>query len=345
MRTPHSELQSLRADLQLVRLGDAVAWDPLLERLRQLGGFRLTMRYSLDDAGPGGARALTTSGPEALGLRRALGDLLGARAIAYDPRRAPRRQRNRARSLETLVRFGDADTRTMTVYRQLMQSHIGRQLEQVRMLVCEGATVLGWVGGFAPGETTEAQATLLTSLAPAFRERLRFEEMLSRLPLAEATLDAIIDAASGPAALVDAAGRPVVLNALARERLEAAPRTVRHGWREAVHGDTTAYRCTTLDAPGLPRHHLLVAREDRAAAQARLAARTSAWRLSVREQQVLALVVRGRTNEMIARDLDCSVRTVELSVSRLLAVAGVDNRASVVARFWSDQVEVAGRGS
>lgn len=336
-----SELAVVADELRVIRLGDRAPWDGLLEQLRRRAKFRVTLLYTLDEhaeSGPLSTRRLASTGPEADGIREALGELLRQRRTAYDPRRVTHRQRNRAHSLGRLAGWGEASPQAVALYKRLTRDATGLRLDQVRMLVCEGATMLGWVGGFAPGQTTEAQAALLTSLAPALRERLRLEETLSRLPLAEATLDGILETADGPAALVDAGGRPVMLNALARERLEASPGVVRRSWREAVLGDATEYRCVCVHAPGLPRHYFLVAREDRGAAEGRLRARSADWRLSAREQQALALVVRGRTNEMMARDLACSVRTAELYVTRLLARAGVGNRASLVARFWSDAV-------
>lgn len=53
--------------------------------------------------------------------------------------------------------------------------------------------------------------------------------------------------------------------------------------------------------------------------------------LSRREQEVLDLVARGRSNEQIARALFLSVKTVRNNVSAILTKLGVDNRAAAVA--------------
>ena len=53
--------------------------------------------------------------------------------------------------------------------------------------------------------------------------------------------------------------------------------------------------------------------------------------LSRREQEVLDLVARGRSNEQIARALFLSVKTVRNNVSAILTMLGVDNSASAVA--------------
>lgn len=54
--------------------------------------------------------------------------------------------------------------------------------------------------------------------------------------------------------------------------------------------------------------------------------------LSAREDEVLALVARGRSNHEIARSLFLSVKTVQNNVSSLLAKTGARSRAELVAR-------------
>lgn len=54
--------------------------------------------------------------------------------------------------------------------------------------------------------------------------------------------------------------------------------------------------------------------------------------LSAREDEVLALVARGRSNHEIARSLFLSVKTVQNNVSALLTKTGARSRAELVAR-------------
>lgn len=58
------------------------------------------------------------------------------------------------------------------------------------------------------------------------------------------------------------------------------------------------------------------------------------WQLTPRESQVLALLVKGRTNKEIAAALGGSVRTIELHVSRVIAKSGCGSRSQVVAEYW-----------
>jgi len=55
------------------------------------------------------------------------------------------------------------------------------------------------------------------------------------------------------------------------------------------------------------------------------------WRLTARQASVLALLVRGLTNETIADALGIAERTVEFHVSRILDKAGAHNRSTLIA--------------
>ena len=60
---------------------------------------------------------------------------------------------------------------------------------------------------------------------------------------------------------------------------------------------------------------------------------TRLWKLTTRQQQVLVLVAQGWTNALVAETLAIQHRTVEFHVSAIFDKAGVDNRATLMAKL------------
>ncbi len=69
-------------------------------------------------------------------------------------------------------------------------------------------------------------------------------------------------------------------------------------------------------------------------AQTRLQERGQAWQVTLRQRDVLELLVRGLTNKEIANTLECSHRTIELHVHALLRKSGSERRTNLIAAFW-----------
>lgn len=69
----------------------------------------------------------------------------------------------------------------------------------------------------------------------------------------------------------------------------------------------------------------------------RLEHAVTAWQLTPRQADVLALVAEGKTNKEIAQALACADNTIELHVTNVLRKAGVTSRNQLIARFWSKQ--------
>jgi DNA-binding NarL/FixJ family response regulator len=57
------------------------------------------------------------------------------------------------------------------------------------------------------------------------------------------------------------------------------------------------------------------------------------WKLTARQMQVLDLVARGLINASIAETLAIRVGTVEFHLAKIFDKAGVDNRATLIARL------------
>jgi DNA-binding NarL/FixJ family response regulator len=70
--------------------------------------------------------------------------------------------------------------------------------------------------------------------------------------------------------------------------------------------------------------------------EARLGVLAARHRLTARQREIVRFVVLGFSNKEIARDLRCSVVTVEAHMTAVLRRTGSEGRGTLVARFWSE---------
>ena len=141
-----------------------------------------------------------------------------------------------------------------------------------------------------------------------------------------------LEALSQAALVVDARGGIRWANALALTERERAPRSFADGAKQALRGDERHWNVQGISAPGLPRHALLIRKE--VGPHGGLPDATRTWGLTPRELEVLALVTRGHSNRSIAALLECSERTVEVHVTRLLEKSGQETRSQLIASLW-----------
>jgi DNA-binding NarL/FixJ family response regulator len=97
--------------------------------------------------------------------------------------------------------------------------------------------------------------------------------------------------------------------------------------RAAIAGDATSRRFA-VTALSLPGWYLVSASDDdRCIERAR-----AQFKLTPRQSEVLGLVVVGATNRTIGEMLGITERTVEVHLTAIYERAGVENRATLVAR-------------
>ncbi|MCC6746056.1 MAG: hypothetical protein IT371_00270 [Deltaproteobacteria bacterium] len=214
-------------------------------------------------------------------------------------------------------------------------------MHQLRVLVCDGPALLAWVGGFTFDPVSASQQRALTALVPALRDRLRLEQQLAPVRARAAALDLALEQVPGAAFLLDGRGQARCTNGLGRSRLDRDPRGLAAALQLAVRqrASDAAFVVSPLLERGLPAYHLLVERPavnphptaDRGPDHTdRGADPAESWSLTPREREVLSLLLDGMANRSIALCLDCSERTVETHVSRVLAKAGVESRAQLI---------------
>ena len=205
---------------------------------------------------------------------------------------------------------------------------------QLRVLICDGEALVAWVGGFRSDPFDDAEVERFRRLVPALRNRMILERRLADAEGRAAALDVALEAVGTEAYLLDSRGRVVHANRMGRfalDRREDAREALATLTRNAADG----WIVTRVESRGRT-HHLVVRRANRGDPSAGLSIATAKWNLTARQAEVLSHLVVGRANKTIADLLGCGVGTVELHVSALLQKAGVDNRASLVARFWTE---------
>jgi DNA-binding NarL/FixJ family response regulator len=255
-------------------------------------------------------------------------------STGFDPLRPAAHDRNHARFAS---RAFYRDRRHLPAFEQ----HLGRypwltREDFLRVLVCDGPVLLAWVGVMREEPYREGDPGVLQRIIPALRDRLVLERRLERAPVAIAGLAAAMEEIGAPAFVLSPAG-VVQANTAGRLLLERAPRETRAALRAEVNGQGGgAWSVSRLAAPGLAAHHLLVRRAPPPDLALRLESFTARHGFTARQREVLALVVAGAANKTIAATLRVAVGTVELHVTAILARAGCESRAALVARFWSD---------
>ncbi len=207
------------------------------------------------------------------------------------------------------------------------------RMDQLRVLLCDGPVLLGWLGGFREERFTEREHELLQRLRGPVLERLRLERVLSGTVPMGFALDAALGAVPSAAAIVDDAGSVLFANE-AFWSLGLDPRTLARSLAEAMRARRPhpRWHLRRVDERGCPRYHLALHRRP-IGYDEQLERRARAWNLTPRQTEVLEHVVLGRANKEIAMALGCALRTVEVHVGAVLAKAGCDRRVELIARF------------
>ncbi len=228
--------------------------------------------------------------------------------------------------------------------RARVSTHAGALLQKLglermfllRTLVCDGPSLLAWVGAFRAEPFNPQEVRLLQALTPALQRRLGLEVRLREAGLLTAALEAALEALPQPAYVITSAGRAVHANTAGRARLERASRSITAELRRLARGEPVAedLSLTPLRTPGLAPHFLIIDRGANAHAFARVQALAGRWGLTAREAEVLERLVQGETNKAISARLGCAERTVEVHVTHVLGKAQVESRSALIAKFF-----------
>jgi DNA-binding CsgD family transcriptional regulator len=262
----------------------------------------------------------------AAGLRNVL--RRSPRSLSYDPFRPERAQRNRVDHRPVQA----SDEALHALYAE--HGFVGKP--RLRVLLCEGDSLLAWVGTVRTAPFGWRERALLARLVGPLRRRAILDRQLAAAPAALGLLDAAMEEIGAPAYLL----RAGVL-AHANAAGAAALASDRDGTLDLLHAHVQGrarggFALTRHRAPGAPEHVLAIGRRGPADPVSRAAALARRWGLTEAQRRVLALVGTGASNKAAAATLRCAECTIEFHLTAILARAGCPSRSRLVARFWTE---------
>jgi DNA-binding CsgD family transcriptional regulator len=256
------------------------------------------------------------------------------RFTAFNPLRPEPWQRNRTLTFAELAKV--VDPRGVPIFEVYKQFGMAT-FDQARVLVCEGASLLAFVGIVQSTLIDVRQRRLLTRLIPALRRRFGAERLLTNGRATKLMFDAALEEISGLAFVVSERGTVLEANSvgvawLAHEGV-AGRRALREACRNPLHVASQEFRVTKVTSPGVATRFLVVKRDEpRLEHSAKEAGKR--WGFSARENDVLTHLAEGMTNRSIAAALAISERTVEVHLTSMFDKAQVESRSELVAKSW-----------
>jgi DNA-binding CsgD family transcriptional regulator len=261
------------------------------------------------------------------------------KVFAYNPTRPEPRQRNRALTFQELTVLNGGVSFGM-VQEGYPRLGVGGS-DNMRILICDGPTLLAWVGVFREEALGSREQRLLQQLAAPLKHRLLLDLHLERAQLRAAALDVTLELLPYEAYVVHISSRRVrvvLANRLAHTALDTNRSAVHEALRRATAApnDSSEFTVLSFIERGLPDYALITRRTGRVDRLTHnLAIARQRWGLTPRQMQVLALLARGLANKTIALQLECAESTVELHVTALLSRTQSESRAALVASLWS----------
>jgi PAS domain-containing protein len=213
----------------------------------------------------------------------------------YNPVRPEPTQRNVALYWEPLRRLlGLSDRLQVPVARDLMPRFGLGSADNLRVLVCDGPSLLGWVGVFREGSFGSREQRTLQRLVPALQRRLLLERHIANAPSMRARLDATFAAIPMPAFLTDIAGTVLEANAAASLWLEREGREGRERLRDAVkRRRDLQFDVTSVVAAGSPELRLVLLRASADLTTPRAAQAAQRWGFTTQQARSLACSSKG----------------------------------------------------
>ena len=334
-------VRELRDALECARLDGSWDLDEPMARLREVVGGQNALAVRMRESPSSWAMDLFgwdgTTDREQFQLRFQRFFATAPRRYAwYDAVSPEPEQRNRV--IEAISRIPPGELQASRIYSEVLHPLGLARHKQLRVLVCDGPSLLAWFGIFQEEAVEARQRRILTQLVPSLRRRLMFQQQLRDVPRVARAMTAALENIGAPAFILDADGRIDEANSAGQASLVRAKRELAAALRDAVARRAThlAVDLTPLRERARTIGWLAVLRMDTAVGEAAAGVKaTSAavrWALSPRQSEVLGLIVRGASNARIGAVLRISERTVEDHVAAIIGRAQVGSRAQLIAK-------------
>jgi DNA-binding CsgD family transcriptional regulator len=334
-------VRAIGAELETFRLGGpnglALAMPGLHEGLRTEKTLGFTQVPRGESTVMGEVQAESVDVPRIRKLMDTLTQSVPIGWTTYNAIRPEPWQRNRVLTVGQIeVKTGTPRHQAPVAARVLTPMGIGHH-DQVRVLLCEGPSLLAWIGAWQPDDFNASQRGFFAAIAPLLRRRLLLERSFASMPRTIAALSAALAMIGAPAFITSRSGHIFDANHAGRALHARNPRALVNALRDAAtrRPASIPFTMTPLVGTGEGASFLAVAladtRETRLSAA--LARVSSRWKLTRRQADVLDLVGRGLANRTISAMLGISESTVEFHLAHIFEKAGVDSRASLIALF------------
>jgi DNA-binding CsgD family transcriptional regulator len=241
----------------------------------------------------------------------------------YNPDAPDEQQRNvvlRTQEIRELVRRG-----APPVVKKFLPRFAISESDQMRVLICEGGSLLSWVGVLRARKFTREEARIFSMLVGPLQRRLAIEHRLGEAQARAVELGGALEDVPAAAFVLGRSNGVLHANAAGRALLDRERKSV-----EEQLASGPGVQLASIDTD------LKLAIVQRPADPApRVAAARVRWYLTARQAEVLRQLAYGLSNRAIAAELHCAESTVELHVTALLEKSLCESRAHLVARLWS----------
>lgn len=132
--------------------------------------------------------------------------------------------------------------------------------DQLRVLICDGPTLLAWVGTYRPEPFSSTETAVLQELVPILSRRLALERELGSFQWLAAAMTAALEALETEAFIMDGRGAILHANRLGEQAWNRRRQQICEDLRAAIEHDRGPFRITRLVGRGVSDLVLAVSR-------------------------------------------------------------------------------------